>query len=683
MPPSRIAPLFVILATIAPAADLPVREVILYKSGVGYFARSGQLVPEESARLDFKAGEMNDVLKSLTIADDSGAPIRGLRYDSSLPLEQKLAEFPFTVANGQQLSAFLDQLRGARIEMKSATDALTGVIVSARAISDGEKQPEREQLTLLLDSGDLRTVDLGAVSSLRFPDPKLQSQLKDYLAAVAQSRSKDKRSVYIDSSDAKARNISASYMIPQPLWKSSYRLLFDARGEATLEGWAIVDNTTDDDWTNVRLAVVSGRPVSFISRLYEPFYVQRTTADVENAYAQAPVVYEGDVSAPSAGLTLTEQMGLNKKEGRFVPGSGGGIGSGHGAGYGAAPGGNVGGGIYRVGTQPSSVAAGTQTQDLGDLFEYRFDTPVTIRKNESAMLPFLQQKISARRLLIYSEAYGQNPMTAAELTNDTGKTLDGGPITVFESAGYGGEALMNTVKNGDKRLISYAVDLGTRVGTKEESGEYRLLEVHVNHGVASQKSSGVSTKTYTIHNVDPRPKTLLVEQPIRAGYTPISPKPSESTATTHRYEVRLAANATEKLAVVEEHVETVSYSVQTDSFTPDSLAAYVSQKAISEDGRAQLQRVLDQKRSIAETDASLTEARADMNEVTRAQERLRQNIQTLNRVSGQQEQVQEWSKQLAAEEVRMTALRDQVAGLEKKKAALQAELGDMIGKLEF
>ena len=154
-------------------------------------------------------------------------------------------------------------------------------------------QPEREQLTLLLDSGDLRTVDLGAISSLRFPDAKLQAQLKEYLATVAQSRSKDKRSVYIDSSDAKARTVSASYMIPQPLWKSSYRLLFDPKGEATLEGWAIVDNITGDDWTNVHLAVVSGRPVSFISKLYEPFYVQRTTADVENAYAQAPVVYEG------------------------------------------------------------------------------------------------------------------------------------------------------------------------------------------------------------------------------------------------------------------------------------------------------------------------------------------------------------------------------------------------------
>ena len=504
----RITSILALFLTTALAADLPVREVILYKSGVGYFARSGQLAPGEGARLDFKTTDMNDVLKSLTVADDSGTPIRGLRYDSSQPLEQKLTEFPFAIEDGQKLSGFLDKLRGARVELKSAAETLAGTIMSARLIAGDEKQPEREQLTLLLDSGDLRTVDLAAVSSLRFPDPKLQAQLKDYLATVAQSRSKDKRSVYIDSSDAKARAVSASYMIPQPLWKSSYRLLFGANGEAMLEGWAIVDNTTGDDWTNVHLAVVSGRPVSFISKLYEPFYVQRTTADVENAYAQAPVVYEGGVASPQpppppAAAAMPMVRATNGRDVaqllRLSPGV------------------------------ASSVAPATQTRELGDLLEYRFAAPITIHKNESAMLPFLQQKIAARKLLIYSESYGENPMSAAELTNNTGKTLDGGPITIFESASYGGEALMNTVKSGDKRLISYAVDLGTRVGTEEDSGDEHLLEVHVNRGVITTKSSERETKAYTIRNVDAKPKTLVIEQPIVEGRKLLSPKPAETT----------------------------------------------------------------------------------------------------------------------------------------------------------
>src|ERR1700733_2495819 len=77
--------------------DIPIREVTLYKSGVGYFERGGTLRPGESARLDFKALDMNDVLKSLTISGLNGSKVTGLRYDSSEPLDQRLAAFPFKV----------------------------------------------------------------------------------------------------------------------------------------------------------------------------------------------------------------------------------------------------------------------------------------------------------------------------------------------------------------------------------------------------------------------------------------------------------------------------------------------------------------------------------------------------------------------------------------------------------
>jgi len=460
------------------AAELPIREVVLYKSGVGYFERAGTLRPGESARLDFKAGDMNDVLKSLTLADKSGAKVAGLRYDSSEPLEQKLAEFPFKIDGQASLALFLDQMRGARVEMKYSAETVSRTIVIGRLAAVDEKKAEREQLVLLLDSGDLRTFDLAAASSIRLSDPKLQLQLKDYLLAVNQARSRDKRSVYIDSSDAKERQIAASYMVPTPVWKSSYRLIFNDKAESTLEGWAIIDNTSGEDWTNVLLAVVSGRPVSFISRLYEPKYVARQTVDLPDDQAAGPVVYNGAVrefappapppqpAAPMQGRVMKSMAGLQS---------------------------GVAGGVMRDGLDradmESTVAVNVASADLGELFEYRFSTPVTVKKDESAMLPFLQQKIASRKLLIYSENYGEHPMSAAELTNSTGKTLDGGPITVFDANSYGGEALMTTLKTGDKRLISYAVDLGTRVTTKFDSSRNILREIHVNRGMLTTRSA--------------------------------------------------------------------------------------------------------------------------------------------------------------------------------------------------
>src|SRR5262245_18529920 len=188
---------------------------------------------------------MNDVLKSLTLEDKSGAKITGLRYDASEPLEQRLADYPFQLGDKQAVSGFLDQLKGARIELRVGGETVSGAIFGARIVNLGEKAQEKEQVTVLLDSGDLRTLDLASVTGLKLADAALQRQLKDYLSALAVARSKEKRSVYIDSSDLRSRQVVASYMIPTAIWKSSYRLILkDA--DSILEGWAIVDNTTGE-----------------------------------------------------------------------------------------------------------------------------------------------------------------------------------------------------------------------------------------------------------------------------------------------------------------------------------------------------------------------------------------------------------------------------------------------------
>ena len=193
-----------VLPATAPAAELPVRTVVLYKHGVGYFEREGALAPGESARLDFKAAEMNDVLKSLTVNDQCGQSHRAaLRLQYSA--QPKAGRVPFRIEDGQPLSAVIDQLKGARIEMEFGPQHTAGSIVSARLIPGDKDHAEREQLTLLMDTGELRNVDLSAASAIRFTDAELQTQFRDYLAALTGSRSKEQRSVYIDSTDSKAR----------------------------------------------------------------------------------------------------------------------------------------------------------------------------------------------------------------------------------------------------------------------------------------------------------------------------------------------------------------------------------------------------------------------------------------------------------------------------------------------
>ncbi len=644
------------------SGELPVKEVVLYKNGIGYFQRAGELKAGESARLDFKASEMNDVLKSLTVVEEGGGKVSGLRYDSSEPLARKLSEYPFRLGERQPLSALLDQLKGTRLVVNIGTETVAGRIVGGRQVPGDEKRTEREQITLLLESGELRSLDLSGVTGVRLSDPELEVQLKEYLASLTQGRSRERRSVYIDSADAKARRITVSYVIPTPVWKSSYRLILRADGEATLEGWGIVDNTTSEDWKNVRLALVSGRPISFISNLYEPRYLGRPTAELPEEQAAAPAVHEGAVA----------EARMERKPRAAAAG---------------APGGVVGAVMAAPALAPmrmdvaSSIAPETLTRELGELFEYRFPAPITVRKDESAMLPFVQQSVAARKLLIYAEAGSAHPRNAAEITNGTGKTLDGGPLTVYESNAYAGEALMETLKAGDKRLISYAVDLGTRITTQFGSVREMVREIHVRRGLLTTRSALQETKTYTIRNVDQKAKTLILEQPARPEYKLVNQKPTETTPSAYRFEVKLGAGATETFPVTEERV--LETSMALTNATPDVLITCVQNKSLSEAGRRQLERILQLKNQIAETNEAIRQTEEQTNELGRDQERIRQNIRSLNEVSGQQEQVQNYARRLATQESQLASLRDRLSELRKKKAALEAELNTLIGKMEF
>jgi hypothetical protein len=448
-------------------------------------------------------------------------------------------------------------------------------------------------------------------------------------------------------------------MTPAAVWKSSYRLLFGPQGDPMLEGWAIIDNTSGDDWSNVQLSVVSGKPVSFITKLYEPRYVQRPEAELAENRAAAPVVYGGALDKLSA--APPPELPLNSR------------------------GSSLGGRPFRASSgeqvQQSSIAATAGAREVGELFEYSFASPVTVKQGESAMLPFLQQKIGARKLLVYAESYGLNPRDAAEITNNTGKTLDGGPITVYDAGNYAGEALVETVPMGDKRLISYGVDLGTRVTTAFDSSQNIVREIHFRRGVLTSRIAAQETKTYTIKNVDAKPKTLVIEHAQRPGYSLLERKPSETTANAYRFEVKLAASATETFPVREERVYDQTTSVS--SMTPGVLATFVQNKALSDTARRQLDQIAQKKSEVAANEAAVRQAEADLNSLTQDETRLRSNIESLNRVSGQQDQVQQYARQLAAAEAKLAALRDTQSDLRRKGAALQSELNALMEKIEF
>jgi chaperonin cofactor prefoldin len=426
------------------------------------------------------------------------------------------------------------------------------------------------------------------------------------------------------------------------------------------------------------MALVSGKPISFISELYAPRYIQRALAELPEEAAMRPELHEGAIAGYNAqGVTVTGEaehlrpvdsgersaiFGLARKT--PPPPA-------------AAPPPMA----QMMKVQSSSIVEGATGIELAELFEYRIAQPVTIKKNESAMLPFLQDKVKARKVDLYSDMSLPHPLNAAELVNSTGKTLDGGPITVFDAGSYAGEALVETVKSSDKRLISYGVDLGMRITNKLDSEEREEREIHANRGVLSVRVAFVRKTTYSINNVDGKAKTLIIEHPLLNGYRVLNQKPMETTSSANRFEIKLAGASTEAFPVVEERV--VDETNVISSITPGVLVQFLSNKHLSDVGRRQLEQIVDLKRQIESGRTEMDNTKNKIDATERDETRVRSNLMSLNSVSGQQDLVQKYAGELEALERQITQLRDQHDELIKKNAELQAALDDRIEKMTF
>lgn len=656
----RAALLALLAGVLAWPAVLPVRRVVVYKNGVAFYERSGEVKAGEPAALDFRAAEVDDVLKSLLIEAPGG--VQRVRYEFVDPSRPEGAAGAVRLEPNQPLAVLLDQWRGARLAMSYRGSPVVGQIVSGR-LAPLPNQGQKQELTLLLDSGTLAVFDLDAASDIRLEDARLQRQLAEALSRLARRLMPDRRTLHIDLAGSGGR-LTVRYLAPAPVWKSTYRLLLPDSGEASLEAWAIVENSTGEDWDQVSVSVVSGRPVSFITKLLEARYLKRREVDLPGIEPAAPQLHADAAvtreKAQAAGGTpvrtaapIRGRVDIAEMAAAAAP----------------AP------------VEMSTVAPAAEGREAGELFEYVFQEPVRARAGESLLLPIFRGRIAARRLLVYSDRSQAHPRYAAELTNTTGKTLDGGTITIYHPSGYSGEALMEELKNGARRLISYAVDQSVRVTTKFDSTEQAVRGFRAQRGLLFTRTAMQRTTVYTAMNAESKEKLMLVDHPVSQEWKLVSPKVEETTPDGWRFELKLPAQGTAKLAVVEEREMEVSMSVS--SLTPDVLVTYIQNRALSADGRRQLEAVAAKKREISAAEAELRQVEEEIREISSEQDRLRQNINTLRNVAGQQEQVNRYAAELARGDARMAELRDRQGVLRKRRQTLETELNALVEKLEF
>jgi archaellum component FlaC len=686
------------------AARLPVTRVILYKNGVGYFEHAGRVRDSQDVNVDFTTAQLNDVLKSLTVLDLGKGRITGVSYNSNAPLDRRLGSLHLPVGTNPTTAQFLDALRGARLEVHSGSESASGRLLSIdeREIPiKGDQKVTVDQISIISDSGEVRVFDLNPSTSVRVAEKDVNDEVGKYMGLVASSRDQDVRHMTISTAGEGERNLLVSYVSEVPVWKSTYRIVIPNEGKPLLQGWAIVDNTVGEDWKNVELSLVAGAPQSFVQELSQPYYTRRPVVPLPQNAMITPQTHEATMEGKEAVSVggppkridaavvngaagpnfdrLNAYAQLNAPKPAMPTRSGVGAGSGSG----------VGGGTYRIGrpdanTVAESLEAATttaQTRDLGDLFEYKLQDLVTIRKNQSALVPILQARIDAEKVSVWNPSES-SVLRALWVDNTSTLTLDGGSFNVLEGDAFAGEGLMEPIKPGEKRLLSYAADLGVLVDAKQKAETQRVTKVIIAHGTMMQSTQEREEHTYTIRNRDTSARSVVIEHPARPGWKLTDEaKPAESSASFHRFRLTVEPRKTETLLVKEYRPVTNNYLLS--NVTDDQIKFFAAQKMINVEIDHALRKVISQKNSIAALDAEVSSRKSKISGISEDQQRLRENMKALKGSAEEKTLVARYVRELNEQEDRVQSLHREMADLQQKREAAQKTLNEMIEGLQM
>lgn len=663
---------------------MAITRVLLYKNGMAYIVRSGQITAPVS--LTFHPEDMNDVLKSFTAWNPTTGSLYSTGYTTGIPSSRALSRFPFDLTSTDTgLGSFLVQVKGAEVRLDNNGKDIQGKLVTVQQ-AEHATAPQTSvsdyRLTILMKDNSLQGAWLSDVRSIEFIDSQLREQLRAYLDVLASGRQDVTREVTVYPVPA-AGPIEVAYLQQFPLWKTSYRVDLGAK-DSKIQGWAQIDNPTGESWDNVQLSLLSGAPVSFVMNLYDPLYTNRATVPVPGGQVAAPRQYEAAVSTVRDGISVAEQRALGPVPSPAPPlaaGARGAAPGGGGGGGGRGGGGGVVGGV--IGGLPSAAPAfqqATSTQ-VEDFFEYQFPFPVRLASRQSALLPFLQKTMNIERLSIFNARSDRgNPRLGARLENNTDIPFEAGPVTFFQETRYTGEAVLDYMPRGDKRLISYGVDYDIQIANKQQSQPETTTRLTISKGVAVLFMESVLTTTYEIRNKGTERKTLVVEHPRVNDRRLRNVEPFETTDGFYRFRIALNPGQSTEFAVP----ETVSRqtNVTLTSLTRPQLTLFAGRET-PQNVRERLGQIIDTQEQIAAMRADLTTTQSGIETLFRDQERLRENIKALRDTSEDQQLRTRYLDQLKKQEDQIDASRARIDTVNKNLTAAQARLSDLISNLSF
>jgi hypothetical protein len=614
---------------------------------------------------------------------------------------------------------------------------------------------ETDLLNLLCAEG-VRTVKLTEIQRLRFLNAGLDAELRRALEVLASSHDSQKKVVSLNFKGQGRRRVRVGYVVENPMWKASYRLVLkkeqEKKNSPLLQGWALIENTSDEDWKDVKVALISGRPISFQMDLYQPLFIPRPTVEPERFASLRPPTY--NAALPGAGLAGVAGIGGGLGGLAGISGIGGFGGGAFGVGGGLAGlaglGGNAGmqgglmgmnpfvnryqvgrGGLSQFGQQghggtpdvqeqiasipgqspqygrltfqelqerrqqrlqeakaiggsaamldPSAgVASVASAEEIGDYFQYSIDEKVTLPRQKSAMLPIVNKDVEAQRFSIYNEkVHAKFPLLGLRFKNATGQNLIQGPVTVYESGAYAGDARLMDMQPDEKRLLSYAIDLGSEVKTSDKTAPEQLISVKVNKGIIQSSHKLRDTKTYTLTNRSKHDRTVIVEHPIRTDWKLVEPaKAAEQSRDVYRFEVKVAAGKTASLKVTEE--QTRQKRLRLDLADDTAVKVFLSSQVVSPKVKAAIDKAVTLRTRQAATRRELAHVEKQLKAIHDDQTRLRANIDRLPQTSAAYKR---YLKKFDDQETQIEKLQATIQQKQEEEKKQQQEFDDYLSTL--
>lgn len=575
----------------------PIKHITLSSGGVAEVTRKAKVGAEGVVEIEVPLEQVDDILKSILINDQKGK-INEITLAGPEPVAEIFRSLPFTPKDLKSLPTLLSSLQGTDISINSSGREITGKILGVENRKT-ENDSEKAIISLLKEDGSIVAAVIGDDASLVIHNEQIRNKVINAIGVAGRGKSDGSRTIQMSLSGEPNRPIDLSYVIPAPIWKTSYRIVLKEGQEARLQAWAVFENATGEDWEDVSIKLSSGDPVTLQQSLHQRFWKERGVVEIDTSARPAPATDMGGIamksmsfaSAPSAAPMAEASVAYDAAQDR-----------------------------YNMATAHSP--AHTAENDIATSFDLQGE--FNVRNGDTVSTPILDVNIKAERVSVY-QAYqkSKHPVAAVMLENTSGASLPKGILTVYDDRmGYVGDAQVENLPADESRYASFATDLKVSV-LPEHNNASNITSIKVVGGVLRATSRIQNSTIYNVTGANDTDRTVIIEHPKKPGWKFAADDLESETSTHYRLKITAPVGKTVSTVATEEFVNEETYRTA-DGDT--SLLMHWASTSIDTETASKLKKLADARSKQAQAERDAYHLHELLEQADTKQERIRKNL---------------------------------------------------------